>query len=138
MRWRLAEAAQYFHAKSKLHPPLRKLLSNIARVFNFVTEHQNRMQRFVRVVQDYKDGMPVRDIETKYGCSRQTILRYARLAGLPKRPKPSFAEKAPAALALLDQNKPLAEIAARLGTSQAWVSYLAKAHGKSRYPRKAK
>lgn len=140
MRWVLSDAAALFTKAERLPVLLRRLLFATARVISFTTEQNNRLRRFVRVVNDYKGGMPVNQIVEKYGCSKGTVLRYARLAGLPKRPKATFGPKVEAAcITMLDLKAPYAEIAAKLGVSEAWISQVAKKTGHARYkpkPRK--
>ncbi|WP_334451726.1 helix-turn-helix domain-containing protein [Bradyrhizobium elkanii] len=56
---------------------------------------------------------------------------YARLAGLDKRPK-GDAERRRGIIALYQQGRPIAEIAARMGVSQALVSKIASEEGINR------
>jgi hypothetical protein len=131
MNWTLKDAAQYVTG-AKAPRPLARLISAIQRVFTFTQERSNRIARFVKIVAAYKLGKPVKDIEAKYGCSRGTVLRYARLAGCPKRPKHFDPGVRKAVIALYQQNKPLAEIQALLGVSQAYISKTATEEGINR------
>lgn len=136
MRFTIADVGKFFQgAKS----PLSSILQKIKSIFNFEAERKNRLRRAELIMQAYASGRPLKEIEEKYECSRGTILRYARAAGLEKRGQ--SARRLPAAtrataLLLLKEKKPLAEISARLGVSEAWLSLLAKEHNLSRYKRK--
>ncbi|MCW2195124.1 transposase [Bradyrhizobium elkanii] len=130
MRFTLEDAARYW-ASSRPSKAFLAFVAQIRRIFTFTEERANRLQRFPRIVNDYRDGIPVADIEAKYGCSKQTVLRYARLAGLDKRPK-GDAERRRGIIALYQQGRPIAEIAARMGVSQALVSKIASEEGINR------
>jgi DNA invertase Pin-like site-specific DNA recombinase len=130
MRFTLEDAARYW-ATSRVSRSFLAFVAQVRRVFSFTEERANRLKRFPQIVDDYRDGIPVAEIETKYGCSRQTVLRYARLAGLEKRPK-SDIERRRGIIALYQQKKPIAEIAARMGVSQALVSKIATEEGINR------
>ena len=108
------------------------VLRKVRQIFTFVQERENRVKRYVKVVKAYRDGMPVADIEREYGCCRQTVLRYARLAGLPKRPKCFEPDIRKAVIALYKEGRPIAEIQARLGVSQAYISKTATEEGINR------
>lgn len=130
MRFTLEDAARYW-ANSRPSKAFKAFVAQIRRIFTFTEERANRLQRFPRIVNDYRDGIPIADIEAKYGCSKQTVLRYARLAGLDKRPK-GDAERRRGIIALYQQGRPIAEIAARMGVSQALVSKIASEEGINR------
>lgn len=131
MTWTLKHAADYVRT-SRAPKPLAQLIAAVWRVFTFTQERTNRLARFVKIVAAYKLGKPVKDIEAQYGCSRQTVLRYARLAGCPKRPKHFDPAVRKAVIAMYQQDKPLAEIQARLGVSQAYISKTATEEGINR------
>src|ERR1700761_2823409 len=86
MKFTLATAAEYWRT-SKAPKAFFAFIKQITRVFTFTVERANRLMRYVEIVSAYKKGTPVKDIEDKYGCSRNTVMRYARSAGLEKRPK---------------------------------------------------
>lgn len=130
MTYPLQIAADYIRT-GKVPRGFFAFIRQVRRIFTFTQERANRLIRYIEITRAYKAGKPVREIEAKYGCSRQTVLRYARLAGLPKRPKGDVDRKA-AIIAMYQQQKPIAEIAARLGVSQALVSKTATEAGINR------
>src|SRR5260370_40700184 len=83
---RLKHAADYVRT-SRAPQALLAFMQSIRRIFTFTQERANRLAGYVVCTRAYKNGQSVRDIETKYGCSAHTVLRYARMAELPKRPK---------------------------------------------------
>lgn len=93
------------------------------------------MARAILIIADYANGVSVIDIQNKFECSRQTVLRLARAAGLPKRPKCFPEQIRRSALAMLELKRPLAEIKASLGCSEAYLSKLAKENNLARYKR---
>lgn len=131
MNWTLKDAAEYVQSR-KAPRPLVAIIMAIRRVFNFTHERSNRLARFVKIAAAYKLGKPVRDIESQYGCSRGTVLRYARLAGCPKRDRGFDPKVRIATITLYQQGKPLAEIQALLGVSQAYISKTATEEGINR------
>lgn len=130
-RLTLKNAASFVRT-SRAPVALLSILQRLRSVFCFAQERANRLKRFVVIVTAYKRGRLVRDIESEYGCSRQTVLRYARLAGCSKRPKGFDPEIRRATISLYKQGKPIAEIQARLGVSQAYVSKTATEEGINR------
>lgn len=131
MRLTIQTAADYIRtARAPL--ALLRLIRRVRTIISFTEEHANRLPRAVKVTTAYKRGEPVGDIVTEFGCSRGTVLRYARMAGLPKRPKHFDAEIRKGVIAMYQQGKPLAEIEARLGVSQAYVSKTATEEGINR------
>lgn len=130
MRFTLEDAARYW-ATSRPSKAFLAFVAQVRRIFTFTQERANRLNRFPKVVDDYRDGMPVADIEAKYGCSRGTVLRYARLAGLEKRPKRDDDQRR-GIVAMYEQGKPVAEIAARMGCSIGLVSKTATEQGINR------
>jgi hypothetical protein len=131
MRWGLQAAADYIRT-SRAPKALRELVARVRRIITFAEEHANRPVRYIRVTAAYKLGKPVKDIVAEYGCCRGTVLRYARLAGLPKRPKHFDADVRNAVIAMYRDGRPLAEISARLGVSQAYISKTATEEGINR------
>lgn len=127
----LKTAALYVRT-SRASRALLEIIRQAKRVFTFTQERANRLARYIKITNDYRRGRPVRDIESQYGCSRGTVLRYARMAGLPKRPKCFDPDIRRAVIALYQQGKPIAEIEARLGVSQAYVSKTATEEGINR------
>lgn len=131
MKFTLAAAADYLRT-SKAPRAFFDFLRQVKRVFTFTHERANRLVRYVKIVRAYQQGQPVRDIEDEYGCSRNTVMRYARSAELPKRPKGFDPKIRAATIAMYKQGKPLAEIQARLGVSQAYISKTATEEGINR------
>jgi len=115
---------------------LLNILKNIRNVFTFAQERANRVKRFIRIVNAYKAGVLISKIEGDYGCSRSTILRYARLAGLPKRDKGFSPDVRKATIALYKDKVSIAQIKAQLGVSEAYISKTATEEGISRYKKK--
>lgn len=130
----LKDAAEYVRT-SKAPAALLLFIQTIRRIFTFTQERANRLARYVVVTRAYKAGQSVSDIETKYGCSRNTVLRYARMAELPKRPKHLPADIRAAIIADYKKpgNMPVAEIARLHGVSAAYVSKVAGQEGIKRY-----
>lgn len=91
-------------------------------------ERSLRHTRNLRLIQDYRAGVKVDAIAAFYGVSRQTVLRAARFAGLPKRDRRNQ-ELADAILTDYKEGLPIKEIATRHKCSQAWVSTLASEAG---------
>lgn len=127
---KLRDAAVYVQTHEAT-PALRRVLSQNLPVVDFERERQNRPPRFVAVVDDYALGMPVDDICAKYGCSKNTVMRYRRMANLPKRPK-HLAGVADQIGRLYSDGMPVSEIAQKLGCSQALVSSTATKLGINR------
>ena len=95
-------------------------------------ERSRRARRTLEMIHRYSLGEPVEQIADDYECGRFTVQRYARMAGLPKRPKGFPDEIRRATISLYKQGKPIAEIQARLGVSQAYVSKTATEEGINR------
>jgi len=108
-------------------------LKQVKRIFTFTQERSNRYKRYIKIVQAYERGKPVAEIESEFGCCRQTVLRYARLAELPKRPKSFDPNKRKATITMYKAGVPISQIQARLGVSQAYVSKVATEEGINRY-----
>lgn len=117
---------------SRASKALVRFMGIARHLVSFVYERANRLRRCVQIIELYAKGVPVRDIVERFGCSRNTVLRYARAAGLAKRPK-HFPEKIRlAALAMYKDGRSIAEIQARLGVSQSYISNLATKEGINR------
>lgn len=119
----LRDAAEYWAGKKSV--TVRKILSSMDSIFTFDKERANRIKRFLTIVREYHYGVPLTKIMKDHGCSKGTIIRYAKMAGLPARGqnlKKMSREKRKALIALYKQGKPVAEIAAALGISSALVS----------------
>jgi hypothetical protein len=127
----LSIAAEYLRT-SKAPRPFFTFVAQIKRIFTFTQERANRLVRYVEIMRAYKRGALVQDIVGKYGCSKSTVLRYARIADLPKRPRHFDPKIRAATIALYRQGKPIAEIQARLGVSQAYISKTATEEGINR------
>ena len=128
----LRSAAEYVRT-SKAPAALLSFLQLIRRVYTFTQERANRLTRYVVITRAYKAGKPVRDIEGKYGCSRGTVLRYARMADLPKRPKHFPEEIRKGVIRDYKAKLPVADIAMLHAVSPAYVSKVAREEGISRY-----
>lgn len=129
----LVDAANYIRT-AKAPAGLLAFISTIKRIFTFTQERANRLARYVAVTRAYKNGQPVNDIRHKYGCSHQTVLRYARLADLPKRPKHFSADIRKAVLKdYADPKLSVLQIAELHDVSPAYVSKVAREEGVSRY-----
>lgn len=129
----LVDAANYIRT-AKAPAGLLAFVGTIKRIFTFTQERANRLARYIAVTRAYKNGQPVKDIQNKFGCSPQTVLRYARLADLPKRLKHLPREIREAVLK--DYKNPklsVAQIAKLHGVSPTYVSNAANEAGISRY-----
>jgi transposase-like protein len=111
----------------------RELLAKISKTLDFPDERANRLKRFIEIIAAYQDGQPVAEIERDHGCTRSTILRYARIMGLPKRPKHFDIDRRQRVIRLYKHKVPVAEIARRCGCSQAYVSKTATEEGINRH-----
>lgn len=131
MTWTLDTAAEYLRTK-EASTSFLDAIGRIERTLTFGQERVNRVARFLEIARAYAAGVAVAEIEKQHDCSRHTVLRYARLAGLPKRPKDFGEATRLSALALYREGRPIAEIAEKLGVSQAYVSKLATAEGINR------
>jgi transposase len=134
----LKHAAEYVRT-SKAPKAFFRFIDQIRRIISFTQERANRLRRFIVITRAYRNGDQVRDIEERFGCSRQTVLRYARLAGLAKRPK-HFPQDIRAAVIAdykeMNGNRPrfsVTELAALHDVSPAYVSKIAREEGISRY-----
>lgn len=133
MYFTLKTAADYLQT-AKAPRAFFAVTATVKRVFTFAQERANRPVRFLRVVRAYRNGKLVKDIETEYGCSRNTILRYARMAGLPKRPKTDDPERRAKIIKLSKQGgMSQKSIAAACGCSAALVSIVEHEAGLKRY-----
>ena len=131
MTFTLAIAAEYLRT-SRAPKAFFSFVAQVKRIITFTHERANRLVRYVEIVRAYKRGALVQDIESKYGCSRNTVLRYARAADLPKRPRHFDPKIRAATIALYKEGKPIAEIQAKLGVSQAYISKTATEEGINR------
>lgn len=129
---KLKDASEYFKT-NKASKTFINILLSIKRIFNFTQERSNRVARYIKIVKAYAKGEPVNKIAEKYGCDRSTILRYARLAQLPKRPKHLSEEIKKAVIKDYANGFPIKQIAELNGVSQAYVSTIARKNGLKRY-----
>lgn len=129
----LMDAANYIRT-ARAPAGLLAFIGIVKRIFTFSQERANRLARYVAVTRAYKQGEPVRNIIERYGCSPQTINRYARMADLPKRPKhfPLNIRKA-VITDYGDTKLSVVQIAERNNVSPAYVSKIAREEGISRY-----
>jgi len=104
--------------------------------FDFETERRNRSPRFLEIVTDYANGVPTKDIREKHKCSQNTVLRYARLAGLAKRVKGYGDETRMQAVEMTKAGIPQQQIAKLLGVSVPYVSMVCIKEGERRYMRR--
>ena len=131
----LKDAANYIKRRNA---PLPALVVSIKRVLKFPQERANRLARYIIITRAYAKGEDVARIADRFGCSRHTVQRYARLAGLPTRPK-HFPHAVRAAV-LRDYRRklPVAAIARLHDVSEAYVSKIAREAGISRYAKRPK
>lgn len=118
--------------------PIKALADLILRrkrkpLISFPEERENRPPRYIAVTNAYRDGLPISEICAKFGCSKNTVHRYARMAGL-YRPKESPLRDS--ILAMYKSGEPIAQIAKTLNISQALVSKTAGQAGILRKPRR--
>ena len=125
------QTAAEFVRTGKTSVELGRLLPG-SEIVDFEAERANRPPRFIEIAGEYRDGVPIVDIVKKYQCSRGTVMRYARLAGLSKRPKGFALDRRKQVLALYRDGRPIAEIAAVAGVSPAYVSKTAVEEGINR------
>lgn len=129
---KLQDAARYVR-KDSAPVELRSLIASIKRIFHFPQERANRLARYVVITRAYAKGEDVNRIASRFGCSRGTVLRYARMAGLPTRPKHFGAAVRRAVIRDYKVKMPVAEIARLHEVSPAYVSKIAREEGISRY-----
>lgn len=135
MAFPLKVAADYFQT-ARAPKAFFAFVLQIRNIFSFYKERANRLARFLQIVHAYKNGRPVRDIEDEYGCSRNTVLRYARMAGLPKRPKADDPERHAKIIKMSKLGLSQDAIAESCNCSVALVSKVEHAAGLGRYGRK--
>ena len=129
----LSDAANFVRT-AKAPKAFLEFIGRVRRIFTFTQERENRPARFVAVTRAYQNGEPVRKIEERFGCSRQTINRYARMSDLPVRPKHFPADIRKAVLVDYGDTKlSVSQVAERNGVSPAYVSKVAREEGVSRY-----
>jgi len=130
-KFTLETAANFVKGKNTPRA-FQRLVQRVREIFSFSQERSNRLRRFLKVVGAYKRGALVNDIVREYGCSRNTVQRYARLAGLPIRPKGFDPDIRRGVIAMYRLKKPIAQIAAHFGVSEAYVSKTATEEGINR------
>lgn len=130
----LKDIAKYVRTSvaSKL---LMTILRDKGRVFTFTEERHNRLNRYVSVINAYKDGVPLADIETKFGCTRRTIFDYVERAGVPRR---SFKPEEIRQAVLRDYKAgiPISKIMDLHNVKRRFVQQIAADAGERRYRRK--
>lgn len=90
----LKDAAAYVRS-SRPTKLILAILRKATRIFNFKEERDNRVSRYVAIINEYKRGTPLAQIETKYGCTRTTIHTYIRNANIsPRSFKPQHVKDA--------------------------------------------
>lgn len=96
----------------------------VRRVATFTEERHNRLARFVRVVAAYRSGRPVDLIARDYGCTRGTVVRYAKMVGLSRGQSlvRTTAETRAEVVKLYLAGAPIKEIARQCDVSEAYVS----------------
>ena len=129
---KLQDAAAYVQCR-KSPRDLPSLIASIKRILRFPQERANRLARYVVVTRAYANGEDVNRIAARFGCGRGTVLRYARMAGLPTRPKhfPSAVRRA--VIRDYKAKMPVASIARLHEVSPAYVSKIAREERISRY-----
>lgn len=131
----LSDAASYMRT-TRAPKAFLDFIATVKRIFSFAQERANRPARFVAVARAYKNGEPVLKIQEKFGCSLQTVNRYARMADLPKRPKHFPEDIRKTVIADYKRENPkldVVQIAERNSVSPAYVSKIAREEGISRY-----
>jgi hypothetical protein len=130
----LETAADYVRT-SHAPDPFLAVITRIRQTFSFTDERANRCVRFLEIVRDYRAGIMINDIVAKHGCTRGTVLRYARLVGCPKRPKSDDPMRHAKILAMTKRKKrpSAADIAAACQCSIALVSKIEREAGLPRY-----
>lgn len=127
----LTEVADFLRNKT-MPNGLRILFNKMKRIFNFTIERNNRVVRFKKILEEYDAGIPLKKIVENYGCSRSTVLRYARIAGRPRRPKSDDPQRR--AMIIGHKAKlPQSEIARLCGCSIGLVSMVEHEAGLKRY-----
>ncbi len=81
---RIKDVAQYVRT-SKASKVLLAVLRSAARIFNFTEERHNRINRYLAVLNAYQRGMPIIEIEKRFGCTKRTIYDYVEKAGVQPR-----------------------------------------------------
>lgn len=133
MKLTLLDAAEYVRT-SRAPKLFFAVTQHIKNIFTFTRERANRLVRYVKIVCDYKSGVLVRDIEARYGCSHNTVMRYARLAELPKRAKSDDPERRAKIVALAKKGGlSQKQIAEACRCSVALVSMVEHEAGLNRY-----
>jgi hypothetical protein len=127
----LKDAAKYVAGKRT--EPLPALVASIKRILKFPQERANRLARYVVVTRAYQKGEDVNRIASRFGCTRGTVLRYARMAELPKRPKHFAIDVRRAVIRDYKADMPVADIARLHEVSPAYVSKVAREERISRY-----
>lgn len=102
------------------------------RVFGYKLERDNRVARFNKIIKEYQGPASVESIAAKYQCNRSTVLRYARMAGLPPRPRTDDPERH-AKILSFGAKIPQEEIAKQCECSVSLVSQVEGAAGLVRY-----
>lgn len=132
MRFTLADAANYLQTK-KLPAHLRAVVRDFEEIFDFGEERDNRLRRYIAIARAYAAGTSIAAIAAEYDCSKRTILHYARMADLPKRPRHLPEQIREAVLRDYRNKLPIAKIAALHHVSPAYVSKTAHDEGIGRY-----
>lgn len=128
---KLQDAANYIKGSARRDLPA--LVISIKRILKFEEERANRLARYIVITRAYQKGEEVNRIADRFGCRRGTVLRYARLAGLPTRPKHFPAKVRRAVIRDYKRKVPVAQIARLHEVSAAYVSKIAREEGISRY-----
>jgi transposase-like protein len=131
---KLQDAARLVQGKRTPHG-LQAMIAKVKRVLRYPYERANRLARYVVITRAYQKGEDVNRIAKRFGCGRGTVLRYARMAGLPVRPKHFPAAVRRAVLRDYRRGDPVAEIARLHEVSPAYVSTAARQAGILRIPK---
>ena len=120
----LKDAAEYVRT-SKAGDLLLTILRKAASIFNFQDERENRLNRYIAVINAYQRGDPIDKITEKYKCTKRTVYDYVHRAGITPR---SFIPQDVKAKIIQDyKNKiPVAKIAQLNDVSLRYVMKLAK------------
>lgn len=109
------------------------LIVNSGKPLSLELERERRAERSLLIIQHYTDGIVVAEIQAEFDCSRNTVLRYARAAGLDRRPKCFPSTIRNDVVKLLKEGKSYNEIRTKWKVSLAYISKVAKEEGLSRY-----
>lgn len=134
MAFTLETAAAYLNG-ARTPNEFNAFLKQVKETIGFHEERANRLKRFLQIIYDYKNGVGVYEITCSYGCSKNTVLRYARIAGLPQRERSFGKGTRDEVIRLYRARIPVKQIAKDLKVSPAYISRTASEEGINRHAR---